>query len=330
MYAVVCSQSTSKSWSTAVKRLQDKYERRWPGEVYTVLYEHKGGGESSVYSCLDRLRELRPAYCCFVAHHCECSRDYIHQIHELTSQIDPSNPYSDTVWAVLTGLEEDDLLFAIEQDPLVVRRVLTHCPVELSQFDSGDWYSEVDACVHYQKLSKDAKVEKLKCQQDTTHLVAEAIGEDRDVDSSKGVDMIITSGHATERNWSLGFSYRNGRFVCQEGSLLGVDTKGSQIPVRHNRRAKVLSAAGNCLMGHIDGTNCMALAWMHAAGVVQMTGYLVPTWYGYGGWGVHKYFINLPGVFSFAEAFFANQQSLLAQLHHNHPTLAGSSDNSFF
>jgi hypothetical protein len=67
-------------------------------------------------------------------------------------------------------------------------------------------------------------------------------------------------------------------------------------------------------MGHVVDEGAMACAWMHSAGVRQMVGYTVPTWYGYGGWGLHKYFTRLPGALSFAEAFFANTQSLLHQL----------------
>ncbi len=67
-------------------------------------------------------------------------------------------------------------------------------------------------------------------------------------------------------------------------------------------------------MGHMIDEGSLACAWMHSAGVRQMLGYIVPTWYGYGGWGVHKYFTRLPGWFSFAEAFYANMQALLFQL----------------
>ena len=70
----------------------------------------------------------------------------------------------------------------------------------------------------------------------------------------------------------------------------------------------------------------MALAWMHSVGVVQMTGYLVPTWYGYMGWGVHTYFIDLPGALSFCESFFANNQSLIYKLHSQYPDVALVSD----
>lgn len=68
----------------------------------------------------------------------------------------------------------------------------------------------------------------------------------------------------------------------------------------------------------------MALGWMHSANVVQMIGYVEPTWFGYGGWGVHKYFVNNPGSMTFAEAFFANQQSLLHQLHGKYSHHMGS------
>ena len=45
-----------------------------------------------------------------------------------------------------------------------------------------------------------------------------------------------------------------------------------------------------------------------------MIGYTVPSWYGYGGWGMLDYFLEQPGRFTLAEAFFANQQALLHRL----------------
>jgi len=64
---------------------------------------------------------------------------------------------------------------------------------------------------------------------------------------------------------------------------------------------------------------------VHSASVVQMVGYVVPTWFGFGGWGVHKYFLNNPGSMTFAEAFFANQQSLLHELHSKYESNVGTS-----
>jgi len=39
--------------------------------------------------------------------------------------------------------------------------------------------------------------------------------------------------------------------------------------------------------------------------------YTVPTWYGYAGWGCLDYFLEQPGRYTLAEAFFANTQALV-------------------
>ena len=80
-------------------------------------------------------------------------------------------------------------------------------------------------------------------------------------------------------------------------------------------------------MGHIDGPDAMALALMNSAGVYQMIGYTVPTWYGYGGWGLLDYFLEQPGRFTLAEAFFANQQALIHRLETYFPGSAAQEDS---
>jgi zinc protease len=61
---------------------------------------------------------------------------------------------------------------------------------------------------------------------------------------------------------------------------------------------------------------------MNSAGVRQMMGYTVPTWYGYGGWGCLDYFVEQPGRYTFVEAFFANQHALIDRLETNFPEIA--------
>ena len=135
--------------------------------------------------------------------------------------------------------------------------------------------------------------------------------------------MFVTSGHATERDWQIGFRYRNGQFRCEQGQLYGLDTAKNKIPI-HSPNPKVYLPVGNCLMGHIDGRESMALAFMNSAGVDQMAGYTVLTWYGYGGWGMLDYFVEQPGRYTLAEAFFANQQALLHRLDTNFPGLVSA------
>jgi len=154
--------------------------------------------------------------------------------------------------------------------------------------------------------------------------------EEGPVDSTKAlVDVLnnykpelwVTSGHATERDWQIGFRYRNGYFVSADGHLEGIDTHKNRYPI-DSPNPKVFMPVGNCLMGHIDGTDAMALAYMRSAGVHQMIGYTVPTWFGYAGWGCLDYFVEQPGRYTFAEAFFANGQALLHKLQSKYPKLA--------
>jgi zinc protease len=102
--------------------------------------------------------------------------------------------------------------------------------------------------------------------------------------------------------------------------LYGLDTQGRKLPIR-SPNPKVYLPIGNCLMGHIYGPDAMALAFMNSGGVNQMIGYTVPSWYGYAGWGCLDYFVEQPGRYTFAEAFFANQAALVARLQSYFPDL---------
>jgi zinc protease len=75
-------------------------------------------------------------------------------------------------------------------------------------------------------------------------------------------------------------------------------------------------------MGRIVDRDSMAVAWIHSAGVHQMTGYAVSTWFGYGGWGVHDYFFL--GRHDFAESFFLNNQALVHELVSRFPATAAT------
>lgn len=321
MYAVVCSKKTNEEWQRTVKCLHDKYDSIWPGKVSIIQYN------DSVEQALPELRRLRPSYSCFVAVHEECSRNFVRNVHSVTSKIDPTNPFTDTMWGILTGQEEADAIFAVqhEQDGLCVRRVLGGTGVDLKKFESGVWYSEGEQGVAYRKKLGSTEACKELCPPDATGDIVAELSSDRDVKNDKGVDMIITSGHATEYDWNIGYNFRSGKLIPKDGKICGLTVNGDIIPVQCRKKPKIYSACGNCLMGHIAEKNCMALAWMHSASVVQMTGYIVGTWFGYAGWGVHKYFINNPGMLTFAESFFANQQSLIAKLHKDYPEFCDES-----
>ena len=55
---------------------------------------------------------------------------------------------------------------------------------------------------------------------------------------------------------------------------------------------------------------------------IRDSGYTVPTWYGYAGWGCLDYFVEQPGRYSFTEAFLANQHAMIHRLETCFPDVA--------
>jgi zinc protease len=294
-YAVVVSARTQADpeWRKVVDALREKHQA-------TVLTY-----ATAVTETLPKLRGQFPRHACFVATPSEAGEKFVAAVHQLTRQFD-NDPYTDCLWGILTGYNAAAALrIAAHREPLTVRKVASGTEVALDLCEEGVWYCE---------LKKNRMVKKEKGGEpvlsagpdDTTEALVKLLNDYH-------ADCFVTSGHATQRDWQIGFAYKNGYFRCQDGVLYGLDTKGRKFPVQ-SPNPKVYLPIGNCLMGNVDGPDAMALAFMNSAGVNQMMGYTVPTWYGYGGWGCLDYFIEQPGRYTFAEACFANHAALIHRL----------------
>jgi len=297
-YAVVVSHATYKQadWKPVVEALVKRHHAK------VIEYD------KDVAEALDNLKKTFPRYTCFVAQPAEAGRKFVADVSGLTRKLD-DDPYTDTFWGILTGYTAQNALdIAKHEQPLVIRKVAAGTQCALKCCEQGICYDEsVKNKVVYKK--KGGEPQQLRGPDDTTRAIVKTLNEYHP-------DLFITSGHATERDWQIGFGYRNGQFRCAKGRLYGLDTLKQRHPV-DSPNPKVYMPVGNCLMGHINGPDCMALAWMNSAGVKQMIGYTVPTWFGYAGWGCLNYFLEQPGRYTFTEAFFANQQSLVHALESN-------------
>jgi hypothetical protein len=294
-YAVVVSRKTMSEpdWGKVVEALRQKHH------AAVVVFER------SVDDALPKLREQFPRYACFVAQPAEATREFVAQIHRLTRRFN-DDPYPDCLWGILTGYDAANALRIAQcHEPLTVRKVASGTEIALEKCEEGVWYCELNKGKMVRK-EKGGPAKELKGPDDTTKALAQLLTEYK-------ADCFVTSGHATERDWQIGYRYRNGQFRCEHGVLYGLDTQGQKWPIQ-SPNPKVYLPIGNCLMGHIDSTNAMALAFMNSAGVNQMIGYTVPSWYGYAGWGCLDYFVEQPGRFTFSEAFFANQAALIHRL----------------
>jgi zinc protease len=302
-YAVLIANQTlsDPDWQAVAETLQRKHSAK-------IIPFNESPDET-----LPELQEHHPTFVCWVAKSSEAGRQEVSEMHALCRQID-ADPYYDCIWGILTGYDASDARrIANRRDPLIVRRVGSGTEVELELCQQGEWFCELVQGKHVVK-NLDGKIEQRDGPADTTSALAALL-------TNYNADLFVTSGHATERNWQIGFRYRNGYFVSKAGQLYGRDTKGSEFPIQSDH-TRVYLPIGNCLMGHIDGPDAMALAWMHSGGVHQMIGYTVPTWYGYAGWGMLDYFVEQPGRYTFAESFYVNQQALIHRLHTYFPEVA--------
>ena len=303
-YSIVVSKSTHSDagWNRVVGALASKY----PGAQIIVW-------DRDVIESLEALSEEHPRYTCFVATPSEATREFVSQVHRLTRQFD-SDPYTDTLWGILTGFDSENALsIAGHNEPLTVRKVASGTEVAFEMCSQGVWYDELVPQKRVRKTTE-GEVVQGKGPVDTTRALAETLSEYR-------ADLFVTSGHATERDWQIGYTYRNGSFRSKAGQMFGVTTRGERFQIQ-SEIPKVYLPIGNCLMGHIDGPDAMALAWMNSVGVKQMIGYTVVTWYGYGGWGVLDYFVEQPGRYTLAEAFHANHHALINRMQSNFDGLA--------
>ena len=304
-YVVVSSQSTADDpeWAKVIETLNVQHK-----SLATIRFPD--GRPNDV---LEQLRKIHPRYTCFVARHEEVTRKFVTQVHQMTRMLD-DDPYADTMWGILTGYDASNAKrIASTRQPLVIERVASGTEVALEQCREGIWYCELKQGRMVRKKPGGKPIEG-QGPEDTTEALADTL-------NNYNAQLFVTSGHATERGWQIGFTYRNGFFKCSDGNLFGVDTKGRRIEIQ-SPDPKVYMPIGNCLMGHIDSQDAMALAWLKSAGVRQMLGYTVPTWYGYAGWGCLDYFVEQPGRFSFSEAYFANQHALIHRLETCFPEIA--------
>ena len=310
-YTIVVSQATAKTagWSEVLETLLKKYDAQ------TVLYE-----AGKLEEVLPLLREDHPRYACFLARSEEATKEFVESVHRLTRQLSDT-PWTNCIWAILTGYDAEDAMRIVKEEPLEIRHVLGGTPLLLECADSGVWFSELKKNEKWVKEPGKTPVQ-VTGPDDTTEAIIAELTEGK-------AQLFITSGHATQKDWMIGFSYRNGFFISLPGGkLAGRDAAGTLHPISSDE-PRVHLGVGNCLIGDISDTdNCMALGLIHSAGVRQMVGYTVLTWYGYMGWGMVDYFYLQPGRYTVSEAFFANQQALLHRLETASPGVNAAYDRA--
>lgn len=295
-YAILASHDTlaEPAWRRAVDALEKKYQ----GRVFPY-------DPPDLEATQDAVAAYAPRYLCVVARPADATRGLVKQVARFVRTLD-DDPYEDAIWAILTGYDADDALRIASAAPLEVARGISHV--------GGGWLDLLEAGVSWSEGTKNQKFVKAKGEKvqtvagpdDTTREIAAELG--------RGIyDVMSSSGHATEHDWQLGYSYPNGMFVSRAGRLVAVDTHRKGVELR-SPNPKVYYSPGNCLIAHVSDADCMLLAWIHSGGANQFFGHVVPQYRTCWAWDVAHYFFALQGRFSFAESVFLFHQDVIARL----------------
>lgn len=286
-YAIVASQAVAEdpAWCAATL---DVLKAKHP-QAQCYVWKH------SVAEVREALAKQLPSFTAFVVKPEEAGVQLTIALHTLCRNLD-DDPYPDTFWGVITGYDPAAACLLAEASPIAIERALDCAGCDLTPFAEAWRYSEDHrGTLKHWKRGETPTPESLPCNTDNTRGVLTRLQKDR-------IQFLTTSGHATQHDWQMGYCGPNMAMVHQAGRLVAVDTQ-SQGFFAACPEPKVYFATGNCLIGDIDQTDCMALAWMRDGGARQFMGYTVTTWFGAQGWGTQGTFTGKPGLYTACEAF---------------------------
>ena len=301
-YVVAADKANDTDWMGVANALAKKHQAK------IVRYD----GREGLPRLVMELRKIRPKYVCFVAPAESVGREFVAIAMQALRFLD-NDPYGDAIWGIVTGYSAADALKTVSAPK--AREIKSFAssmggPNILDGWDSGFASDERTADNFWVKRPGGAN-EKVPTDGNIAKALADAF-------NSIPVDYFVTSGHARERNWQIIYNQNKGTLVhTANAGLQFVEPGGGKRHDLKKASLKVYVGAGNCLIGHVDRRDCMATAWMHAAGVEQLAGYTVPSWYGFMGWGVKGLFEE--GRYSLAEARYLENERLLWAKARKHP-----------
>ena len=299
-YAVLVSSKTyqNEGWKEVADALVKKHN------AHLLIYDY------SVLDAKNELRKLTPRYLAVVTRPEITGRMIVQRLHQLTRSLD-DDLYGDAVWGLITAATPKRALEIIRSaQPQKVESSLNLTGVNnelykevftISDGKMGDWYWK----------KRDGTEERgTEGESDRTALFLKRFIEMKP-------DLIVSSGHATEKNLEMCFS--RGNTIAQKGRWHTKPLGGKTELIPESTHPRVFLGAGNCLIGNMDRTtNSMACAMISHYGFNQFVGYTVPTWYGKGGWGTLGLWQSRGG-YSLADAWFFNNQMMVHELETRFP-----------
>jgi hypothetical protein len=315
-YAVVVSESTysDPGWAQVVDSLLVLHE----GSLFVYL--------SSLDEIKYSLSRYTPDFIAFVCTISEARPSFIRSLWSFVRSLDDDS-YGDAIWGVITGCEPQDVIGKIGYRRLDIRTVLGE-QIPLAYFPQGISTSETEYG-HYSVKYPDSldPISFSDGPTDRTEWLVSMLSGDSLI-FGDSVDIFYTSGHANYNVWQLHYPTpgQEGYFRSDGfGHLYGDPHDGSDVDII-SPNPKIYFGIGNCYIGKIIGTYCMAPAWIRNGGAYLFTGYVIEEGeYSYQMGATQAYFLY-QNHYPWPIAFFLGNQVFKFDLDNNTPGIGSPPD----
>lgn len=297
-YAIVASKAVmdDPAWKAATV---DVLTAKHPGAQVLVW-------EANPNEVKAELAKTQPSFTAFAIKPTQAGVSMTIALSNLCRALD-NDPYVDTFWGVITGYDAESAKALSEAGPISIERALDCAGCDLTAFDKAWRYTEDHrGTMNFWERGVTDKVQDIPCDTDNTQGVLERLQKDN-------IQFMTTSGHATQRDWQMGYSGPNMAMVHKDGRLISIDTKKQPHPAG-STEPKVYFGTGNCLIGDVDKPDCMVLSWLKDGGARQFMGYTITTWFGAQGWGTQGLFVDTAGLTTANEAFHFTNTGIVEKI----------------
>ena len=297
-YAIVASKAVmdDPAWKAATV---DVLTAKHPGAQVLVW-------EANPNEVKAELAKTQPSFTAFAVKPTQAGVSMTIALSNLCRALD-DDPYVDTFWGVITGYDAESAKALSEAGPISIERALDCAGCDLTAFDKAWRYTEDHrGTMNFWERGVTDKVQDIPCDTDNTQGVLERLQKDN-------IQFMTTSGHATQRDWQMGYSGPNMAMVHKDGRLISIDTKKQPHPAG-STEPKVYFGTGNCLIGDVDKPDCMVLSWLKDGGARQFMGYTITTWFGAQGWGTQGLFVDTAGLTTANEAFHFTNTGIVEKI----------------
>lgn len=307
-YAIAAAESTAADpgWSKVIARLRERH----PGAELVTW-------KASPLETREALGRSRPRHLAIVAPPAEAGRRFVAACHRLSRGID-ADPWPDVRWGIVTGRDAATALRQLEGPASVVPRVaLATTGIDLGPHERGLIFSDGTKGRWHEKRGPGDESGNPELPRPPAAMWADYFRAHRP-------GLLVSSSHGFQNGFEMPFG--TGFVQVRDGTLVPLAGPGGKPvgePLADDPTPRVYLPVGNCLVGHVDGPDCLVTAMMGRLGVRQMAGYTVVTWFGRGGWDLLGTWQGQPGRHSLSEAFLINQARMEQDLLRLAPSAGG-------